>query len=156
MSVPIKTDKCLDIAMRYRLDMLEPVLQGYVESGTTKIILTLSHSDSIGDDLIVDAEGELDAIEIDESFLGSSISNLSLDLHTRSIQNSSLGPHKNEIVERSSSGFSYNNLLAPFKLVEDHYTLFFHTSDLGKIGILNGDWVRAVTDRWWLLLNIGY
>ena len=148
LSVPKKSPKLLDTVMRYRLDMLEPTLQGYVESGTTKIIVVLSKTDSTIYDSIVDAEGEQDAIEIDESFLGSSISNLSL--HTRSIQNSLPSPYKNEAVERSYVGFSYKNLLSPLRFVEDHYTLFFRTSDLGKIGILNGDWVSAVID--WLII----
>jgi peroxin-6 len=141
LSIP---KKCT--VMRYRLDMLEPTLQGYVESETTKVILVLSKTDSTIHDSNVDAEGEQDAIEIDESFLGSSISNLSLDLHTRSVQNPLLGPYKNEAVERSYLGFSYKSLLSPLKFVEDHYTLFFRTSDLGKIGILNGDWVSTVID----------
>jgi peroxin-6 len=145
LSVPKKSPpKLVDTAMRYRLDMLEPTLQGYVESGTTKVIVVLSQTVSTIHDSIVVAEGEQDAIEIDETFLGSSISNLSLDLHTRSIQNSPLGPYKNEAVERSYLGFSYKSLLLPLRFVEDHYTLFFRTSDLGKIGILNGDWVSAV------------
>ena len=144
LSVPQKSPKLVDTAMRYRLDMLEPTLQGYVESGTTNIFVVLSQTDSAIHDSIVDAEGEQDAIEIDESFLGSSISNLSLDLHTRSIQNLPLGPYKNGAVERPYSGFSYKNLLSPLRFVEDHYTLFFRTSDLGKIGILNGYWVSAV------------
>jgi peroxin-6 len=144
LSVPKKSPKLIDTAMRYRLDMLEPTLQGYVESGTTKVVVVLSQTDSTIHDTVVDAEGEQDAIEIDESFLGISISNLSLDLHTRSIQNSPLYPYKNEAVERSYSGFSYKSLLSPLKFVEDHYTLFFRTSDLGKIGILNGDWVSIV------------
>jgi peroxin-6 len=147
LSVPKKSHNLADIALRYRLDMLEPVMQGYVQSGTTKVILAaLSHADATIHGSIMEAEGEQDAIEIDESFLGGSISNLSLVLHTRSIQNPSLG-HKNEAMERSSLGFSYKSLLAPSKLVEDHHTLFFRTSDLGRIGILNGDWVSAVTDR---------
>jgi peroxin-6 len=141
LSVPKKSSKLVDTAMQYRLDMLEPTLQGYVESGTTKVIVLLSQTVSTIHDSIVDAEGEQDAIEIDESFLGSS-----LDLHTRSIQNSPLGPCKNGAVERPYLGFSYKSLLPPLRFVEDHYTLFFRTSDLGKIGILNGDWVSAVID----------
>lgn len=148
LSVPKKGPKLVDTPMRYRLDMLEPTLQGYVESGTTKVIVVLSQTDSAIHDSIMDAEGEQDAIEIDESFLGSSISNLSMDLQTpRSIQNSPLGQSKNEAVESSYLGFSYKSLLSPLRFVEDHYTLFFRTSDLGKIGILNGDWVSTVIDR---------
>lgn len=143
LSVP-KDYKLSETALRYRLDMLEPVLQGYVESGTTKVILALSHTDSTIHNSIMDAEGEQDVIEIDESFLGSSIS---LDLQARSIQNSAVGPYKNEATERSSLRFSYKSLLAPFNPVEDHHTLLFRTSDLGKIGILNGDWVSVVINR---------
>jgi peroxin-6 len=141
LSIPQESPKLVDTAMRYRLDMLEPTLQGYVESGTTKVILVLSKTDSTIQDSIVDVGGEQDTIEIDESFLGSSISNFSLDLHT-----SSIDPYKNETFEGSSLGFSYESLLSPLKSVEDHYTLFFRTSDLGKIGILNGDWVSPVID----------
>ena len=144
LSVPKKSPNLVDTTMRFRLDMLEPTLQGYVESGTTKVIVVLSKTDSSIHDSIVDVEGEQDSIEIDESFLGSSISNLSLNLHTHSIQNSLIGPYKNEAVERSYLGFSYKSLLSPLRFVEDHYTLLFRTSDLGKIGILNGDWVSAV------------
>ena len=140
LSIPKKS------TLRYRLDMLEPTLHGYVESGTTKVIVVLSKTDSTTHDSIVDAEGEQDAIEIDESFLGSSISNFSLDLHTRSIQNQLLGLYKNDAGEKSYLGFSYKSLLSPLRSVEDHYTLFFRTSDLGKIGILNGDWVSEVID----------
>ena len=122
--------------MRYCLDMLEPTLQGYVESGTTKVIVILSKTDSTIHDSIVDAEGEQDAIEIDESFLGSSISNFSLDLHTRSIQNPLLDLYKMEAGKISYLGFSYKSLLSPLRFVEDHCTLFFRKSDLGEIGIL--------------------
>jgi len=147
LSVPKKDSKLVGAALRYRLDMLEPVLQGHVEDGMTKVIVALSQTDSLIHDPSMDTEGEQDAIEIDESFLGSSISNLSLDLHTCSTQNSLLDPYKNEAMERSYPGFSYKSMHSPFKLVEDHYTLFFRTSDLGKIGILNGDWVSTVTDQ---------
>jgi peroxin-6 len=146
LSVPKKSPRLVDTAMRYRLDMLEPTLQGYVESGTTKVIVVLSQTDSTIHDSFVDAESEQDAIEIDESFLGGSISNLSLDLQSPSIQNSPIGSYNNEAVERSYLGFSYKSLLSPLRFIEDHYTLFFRTSDLGKIGILNGDWVSAVID----------
>lgn len=147
LSVPKKHSKSVDTVLRYRLDMLEPVLQGYVENGTTQVFVTLSQTDSIIHDSTMNAEGEQDAIEIDESFLGSSISNLCLDLHTYSTSHSPIDPHKNEVMEKSFSGFfSCKNMLSPLKLAEDHYTLFFRTSDLGKIGILNGDWVSAVTD----------
>lgn len=142
LSIPKKSPNLVDATMRYRLDMLEPTLQGYVKSGT-KVIVVLSQTDPTIHDSVVDAEGEQDAIEIDESFLGSSISNLSLDLHTRSIQNSPSGPYKNEAEERPYSGFSYKSLLSPLRF-EDHYTLYFRTSDLGKIGILNGDWVSVI------------
>ena len=143
LSVPKKRHpKLVDTAMRYRLDMLEPTLQGYVESGITKFIVVLSQTVSTINDSIVVAEGEQDAIEIDETFLGSSISNF--DLHKCSIQDSPLDPYKNQAVERSYLGFSYKSLLPTLRSVEDQYTLFFRTSDLGKIGILNGDWVSTV------------
>ncbi|KAF8803602.1 AAA-domain-containing protein [Phlegmacium glaucopus] len=138
LSVPKKDPTSVDVAFRYRLDMLEPVLQGHVENGTTKIIVALSQTDSLIHDSILDTEGEQDAIEIDEGFLGSSI--LSLDLHTCSTQNSPLDLYKNEAMDRSYPEFSYKTMHSRFKPVEDHYTLFFRTSDLGKIGILNGDW----------------
>ena len=148
LSVPKKKSKLLDTALRYRLDMLEPVLQGHAERGTTKVIVALSQTDTAMHDsaMAMDTEGEQDAIEIDESFLGSSISNLSPDVHTCSAQTSPLDPYKNEVMERSSPRFSYKSMLSPFKLAEDHYTLFFRTSDLGKNGILNGDWVSIVAD----------
>lgn len=146
LSFSKQNPKLVDTTLRYRLDMLEPALQGYVESGTTKVIVTFSQTDSIIHDATLDTEVEQEAIEIDESFLGSSISNLSLDLHTCSTQHPSLDPYKNEAMDRSYPGFSYKSMLSPFRIVEDNYTLFFRTSDLGKIGILNGDWVSAVTD----------
>lgn len=147
LSVPKKDPKLVDAALRYRLDMLEPALQGHFENGTTKVIVVLSQTNSLVHNSTMNPEGERDVIEIDESFLGSSISSLSLDLHTPSTPNLPLDPYKNEAMEKPYPGFSYSSMVCPYKLVEDHYTLFFRTSDLVKIGILNGDWVSAVAGR---------
>jgi peroxin-6 len=140
----------------YRLDMTEPVLQGYARKGSTQFYVTstdhssgnLSPEDEIesGDESRSDPEG----VEIDECFLASSI------LHSR--QSVSLSSPRETVtdrlqytnVERGEPTTSHVEIrfrtepLPEPSTSRDDCTLYLRTSDLGRVGILNGDWVRSL------------
>lgn len=128
-------------ALQYRLEMAEPVLQGFAIRGVTKIILL-----SMLDDLSVHEDGETEGaseqedFEIDEDFLGSSvlIPSASSPL-PRNQDTTSNGA--NHFYDHSPSVFTSKALSDPPGLPEDDCTLYLRTWDLGKLGILSGDWV---------------
>lgn len=135
--------------LQYRLEMIEPVLQGFAKRDETKIIL-LSSADNIP---VMDNAEEEDVFEeqeyfeIDEDFLGSSVLSVSgpsaLDKNQDTFSNQSNHSHDN-----SSSGFSSKPLNYASGLHEDDCTLFLRAPDLGKLGILSGDWVRVVKTQY--------
>ncbi|KAF8163058.1 P-loop containing nucleoside triphosphate hydrolase protein [Crassisporium funariophilum] len=133
------------VAFRYRLEMLEPVLQGHALRGTTEIILALSQAGSFTAD--TDMDGlleEQDVIEIDESFLGSSVLTPTFEVtHRDECQPLPLNRRKDKDVELALR-YTCKPLSTLVNHEEDHYTLYLHTTDLGKIGILNGDWAIRV------------
>ena len=145
----------------YRLDMVEPVLQGFVQKGTTRFIVTLveCHGDTApAADALAEARAESDdeGIEIDEGFLANSA--LSSAPIIPSVENGHLSPEGYPSVI-DSSGFSdpatgiafrIKPLVDPLDGSLDHCTLYLRTVDLGRTGFLNGDWVselRSVVDR---------
>lgn len=143
---------------RYRLDMTEPVLQGYARKGITRFYLTLvdtSKEDS-EDEINLEFEesgSDPDGIEIDESFLASSL------LHPR--QNLSSSPQETsagilrymgrESEETTTSPvdcrFRPELLQYPTSTSQDDCTLYVRTFDLSSVGILNGDWVGLFIRR---------
>ncbi|RDB21464.1 Peroxisomal biogenesis factor 6 [Hypsizygus marmoreus] len=141
--------------LSYRMDMVEPVLQGFARKGSTRFILTLSDNASEPTATVeTAAEDEVedeDVIEIDEAFLANSVppSLFGTSEHTyRSVNgmngsashNGSIDMQETAVPELS---FRIQPLSRPIDMAEDHYTLYLRTADLGRIGILHGDWAMA-------------
>lgn len=113
--------------LQYRLNMVSPVAQGYAEKGLTRFIVAFS-----GDFLVEvttaatssDSENESDSegIEIDEGFLAVGSSN----------------PHSSTLDPLFQA--------QPLSEIQgDHpgdHVLYLNVSDFGRVGLLNGDWVR--------------
>jgi peroxin-6 len=112
--IELSTDRVqTDNSLVYTLWSLEPVSQGRALAGWTEIVLLSS-----GHSIVSPKNGdnsEPDFIEINEGFLGRT--------------------------EVPAYPFSIRDLDLPEDLLEDHFTLYIRTSDLGKIGILSHDWV---------------
>lgn len=129
-------------ALQYRLEMVEPLLQGFTKRGETKIILLSMLDDpSVHEDGEAEDESEQDDFEIDEDFLGSSILSTSAPSPLSRIQDA-LYNEPNHSYDHFPSGFTSKALSDPLGLPEDDCTLYLRTADLGKLGILSGDWVR--------------
>ncbi|KDR81364.1 hypothetical protein GALMADRAFT_239217 [Galerina marginata CBS 339.88] len=134
-------------AMKYRFEMLEPVLQGYAQRGTTKLFLLSSQGSpelsapSVGEEFAKndtdDAFSLQDTIEIDEDFLGSSVLGPPLLPDQGALAN------KSQKDEPSSNTYLCKSLPSVCDAQSDPCTLYLRTADLGKIGILSGDWAIA-------------
>lgn len=138
----------------YRLDMVEPVLQGYARSGETKFVVTLAEPgrDPCTQDLPesnaeLDSGSDQDWFEIDENFLASSVLPISPTTSSSAYHDTPLRfpvGHSNELgVMDSHSDFLFRiiplrGLTSP---VGNDCTVYIRTSDLGRVGALNGDWV---------------
>jgi hypothetical protein len=125
----------------YELLVTEPVLQGHVQRGLTEIIVlpaklvptnttTLTITKDVGDD---------DSLEIDEAFLANAMFS-GIPSHALSESSgvaTSLGtiPTTTFVVEPVSRHIDP---------VIDNYTAFIRTSDLLKVGLRDGDWVRVM------------
>lgn len=143
----------------YRLEMAEPVLQGYARTGHTRFYVTFT--DKPSKDLFsedeIDFESEEysgsnpDGIEIDESFLASSV------LHTNQTPPPShrqpipllingreypIGDLGEPSAAHTGFQFQVEPLSEPTSASKDDYTLYLCTSDLNRLGVLDGDWVR--------------
>ncbi|KIM80937.1 hypothetical protein PILCRDRAFT_72673 [Piloderma croceum F 1598] len=135
---------------QYRLDMLEPVLQGYAHKGSTRFYITFADSSSEylspEDDIEAgdEYESDPDGIEIDECFLASSILHSGQNMTPREIVTDRLQDSNVEPGEPTTSHvefrFRTEPLPVPTSASQDDCTLYLRTSDLGRIGILNGDW----------------
>jgi len=126
------------LTLTFRLEVLEPVSEGYA-TPKTKIIL-LSSKIGLPND-VPDLE-DVDAIEIDEGFLAKSVLSPGLEAPKRIYDN----PRNLSITrlpEHYPSRFTLKSLDAPESPLEDHCTLYLRTADLGRLGILSGDWVCA-------------
>ncbi|GLB35223.1 putative ATPase family associated with various cellular activities (AAA) [Lyophyllum shimeji] len=131
----------------YRLDMVEPVLQGCARKGTTRFIVILSQEDPAASLSTVEgsAESDNEGIEIDEAFLANSAfavvgtpdESCSIT-GAAAVCNGSL-----DICARPGPSFRLMALEEPVNDMADHCTLYARTADLGKIGILNNDWAVA-------------
>lgn len=146
---------------RYRLDMAEPVPQGYFAKGSTRVYVTLPvelNEDTLpGDNTHLlgasdESGSEADGIEIDESFLAGSV------LHSRQNTTPSSPPDTNahltdgrshpnglqkEVTSQKEPQLRAKPLTEPISTFQDDCTLYLRTSDLGKVGVLNGDWVSS-------------
>jgi len=132
--------------LRYRLEMLEPVLQGYAQRDATKIVLLSSHDEQLTIQTAVeDSEDneETDLVEIDESFLANAFSmppeSSRPQSHNQGSDQFPLSPDNSVSV-----GYVVQCLNAPFNPLEDHCTFYIRPTDLGKLGILSGDWVSVL------------
>ncbi|KAF8078217.1 AAA-domain-containing protein [Lyophyllum atratum] len=132
----------------YRLDVVEPVLQGYAQKGSTKFLVMLSQEDaplslSNPEDI---AESEYEGIEIDEEFLANSTLSPIFGQPGYAHSTAGVTATHNGAVGLSEPPESSFRLTALEELVDDradHCTLYVRTADLGRIGILNGDWAMA-------------
>jgi peroxin-6 len=141
---------------QYRLDMLEPVLQGFAQKGSTRFFVTSTNTwgeqaspeDELELESTYDSGSDPDAVEIDEIFFANSV------LHSR--QN----PVPPDPLGAVTDGLQYSNgepeesttfhpdrrfrtepLPEPQSIFQDDCALYLRTSDLGRIGVLNGGWV---------------
>ncbi|KAF9557670.1 AAA-domain-containing protein [Agrocybe pediades] len=129
-----------DKSLRYRLEMLEPMSQGYADRQATRVLLiasdehssTLVSDDDFSNESAQENEDE-EYIEISEDFLAQSV--LCQDL-----AHSTISPVD------GLSGYTCRKLLAPVNAVEDSYTLYLRTTNLGKIGVQSGDWAIVGTE----------
>jgi peroxin-6 len=146
---------------RYRLDMTEPVLQGYSRIGHTRFYVILV--DQTNEDLSLEDEidfgwgeqsgSDPDGIEIDESFLARSVLHPRQNLPSSRMDSTCLfangHQHSNDELEETSTSHTDSQLRVeltpePTSMPQDDCTLFLRTSDLGKIGILDGDWASLI------------
>ncbi|KAJ3861388.1 AAA-domain-containing protein [Lentinula novae-zelandiae] len=131
----------------FRLDMLEPVSQGYAEAGRTTLFVT-SLTDTSEDE---DEDGETDtstlgfssddeSVEISHDFLANSVVYPTYNYNpiSPSISNPSVDLHA-----EGELHFTVHALSNPVSILHDDYTVFLRTADLGRLGVLSGDWVVA-------------
>ncbi|KAF9532443.1 P-loop containing nucleoside triphosphate hydrolase protein [Crepidotus variabilis] len=116
-----------EIPLQYQLQLLEPFRRGHAQVGATT--LTLLSSSSIPEHSIpTPTSFDLAAVEIDEGFLASSV------LYNPSMERHYLGV-------LPSSSFRLKSLDGEQHLVEDEWSIYVRTRDLGKLGVLSGNWV---------------
>ncbi|KAJ3851183.1 AAA-domain-containing protein [Lentinula lateritia] len=131
--------------LEFRLDMLEPVSQGYAEAGRTTFFLT-SLTDTSEDE---DEDGETDT-----STLGLSSDDESVEISHDFLANSVVYPAYNSISPSISNlqgdlraegdlHFRVHALSNPVSILHDDYTVYLRTADLARLGVLSGDWVVA-------------
>ncbi|KAJ4501694.1 P-loop containing nucleoside triphosphate hydrolase protein [Lentinula lateritia] len=131
----------------FRLDMLEPVSQGYAEAGRTTLFVT-SLADTSEDE---DEDGETDtstlglssddeSVEISHDFLANSVVYPTYHYNpiSPSISNPSIDLHA-----EGELHFKVHALSNPVSILHDDYTVYLRTADLGRLGVLSGDWVVA-------------
>lgn len=121
-------------SLQYRTIMLEPTSYGRLDPCSTKIIITRSgdpylllSTDTLSES--IDSEG----IEIDEDFLANAVVPGHFNLKKDN--------ENNDSSDAVHSTFRAESLASPVSPTEDHCTLYVRTSDLGRVGLLNEDWV---------------
>lgn len=132
---------------QFRLAMAEPVLQGVARKGSTRLYVTSSAASSSDESELLDVYAEdtssEEAIEIDESFLASSV------LHNKYMSTSSAQEHdpgandQKSTTDQSDDSKILRTEALTVPVLDSHgdCILYLRTSDLGKVGVLNGDWV---------------
>lgn len=128
--------------LQYRILMLEPTSCGRLDPESTNIIVVHSENpDSLVSSSLFSEYADSDSIEIDESFLESSIASSALQLNGCIRDDcSTLGS-----VDGHAPHFFFDAepLISPVSLLEDHCSLYLRTADLSRVGLLSEDWVRA-------------
>lgn len=153
-------------SLSYKLVMTTPVQQGVAQRGHTKLFVSaqptqdaeIPSEDSIPDMVVDDEEdseptdSEKGEFEIGEDFLaGSVLRSLALSSPSPSINghvpNGDLG-YSNGVEPSSSLYLSSVEwicrgyaLQQPMSSIEDESTVYVRTSELSRIGVLDGDWV---------------
>jgi hypothetical protein len=131
----------------------DPLPQGVASVDVTQIVLTRSrssgqHSPQIHHITSKDDNEESDSIEINETFLAGSVLS-SLTPATSRVASPSSLVNDHRTPEQSTSAhqissevlFKATSLERPISKLDD-YTIYVKIGDLGRIGVLNGDWVR--------------
>ncbi|KAI0948498.1 hypothetical protein AcV7_009223 [Taiwanofungus camphoratus] len=158
---------------KYQLVVAAPVLQGYVGRGVTRFYVTSATPSNflanpsnlpLDDALETDTRSESDLeelqkerIEIDEDFLAGSVL-LSMPGASHMTHNGDGDPHHIQDVGEGSSldKFQISSLewsckaeplLHPISARLDDCTVYVRTSDLSRIGVLNGDWAVVRSDH---------
>lgn len=143
---------------QYRLVMTSPVLQGCAKRGRTQLyVISLpppangsADSEPVLDDLqeIPSDEEDVgeseDGFEIDEAFLAGSVLH-PVPASTEHATTETPGTDGHSI---NSSVYTRgaDPLSSPRSSVEDDCTVYIPTTELGQIGVLSGDWVRAESE----------
>ncbi|KAK0210498.1 AAA-domain-containing protein [Desarmillaria ectypa] len=131
-------------SLKYRLDMLEPVFQGYADGERTTFVICPLADENL-DSAASESEesSEFERIEIGEDFLASS-AGLSFDFPSDTeieFEDNLDNMHCNGQQQFSPAlTFHVQPLLEPIQERLDDYTLYMRTSDLGRVGVLNGEW----------------
>ncbi|KAL1730041.1 P-loop containing nucleoside triphosphate hydrolase protein [Schizophyllum commune] len=128
--------------LRYRVEMVEPVLQGRALKGQTRLVVLQPDEADLHESTENGAnfEDEDDGFEIDEAFLGSTIS----------ASQSSVSAGVNGVASNSNGFMHHNSVFTAIPLdtpasEDDDTALYVRTADLGRVGVLNGDWGIAQT-----------
>lgn len=146
---------------RYRLDMTEPVLQGYSRIGQTRFYVIpwdpANEKSSLENETSLESRdisgSDADGIEIDESFLAGSVlrprensppSRKGLTCMSANGNQCFNGRSREALMSHTRSPLRVELTPEPLCIPQDDYTLFLRTSNLGKIGVLDGDWVSSV------------
>ncbi|KAI5900026.1 AAA-domain-containing protein [Schizophyllum commune H4-8] len=123
--------------LRYRVEMMEPVLQGRAVKGQTRLVVLQPDEADLDEPTNHGAnfEDEDDGFEIDEAFLGNTIS----------ASQSSASAGVNDVTLNSNGFLHHNSVFTAVPLdapasEDDDVTIYVRTSDLGRVGVLNGDW----------------
>lgn len=124
----------LNDSLQYRIDMLEPTLQGFAQIGHTRFHITLISPSQVHLGASSSAsESDPDSIELDEIFLANSL----------------LLPQQGEgsSTYDVEAKFASQPLSHPVDQFLDGHSMYLRTSELGRIGTLSGDWVRGLRSK---------
>ncbi|KIK59642.1 hypothetical protein GYMLUDRAFT_226408 [Collybiopsis luxurians FD-317 M1] len=121
--------------------MLEPVSQGYAELGnTTFILIAPDEDDEDVQDVLTQSSDDDEILEIDEEFLANSVVYPSYN----PISPLSALSHEKRVEELTTDLlFKFAPLSSEISTLHDDHTLYLRTADLGRLGVLSGDWVVA-------------
>lgn len=123
--------------LRYRLQLLEPDRRGCAQAGVTN--LTLLSPSAHSEQNLLPSSSKMEAFEIGDEFLASTVCR---QLNVRRGDQSTMHPHNSAPLV-----FHVRFLETTTPTIEDNWTLYVKTGDLGKLGILSGDWVSSISNK---------